>query len=56
MGAAGSFKEFGDMIGPILIGVLSRAFGPPTGFVVCGAIGLLSVALVRGRSAALGEA
>ncbi|MDE3095585.1 MAG: MFS transporter [Chloroflexota bacterium] len=53
MGAAGSFKEFGDMIGPILIGVLSQAFGLPTGFVVCGLIGLLSVALVRGRSVAL---
>lgn len=53
MGAAGSFKEFGDMIGPILIGLLSQAFGLPTGFVVCGLIGLLSVALVRGKSAAL---
>ncbi len=53
MGAAGSFKEFGDTIGPILIGLLSQAFGLPTGFVVCGAIGLLSVALVRGKSSVL---
>ncbi len=53
MGAAGSFKELGDMLGPILIGVLSQAFGLATGFVVCGAIGLLSAALVRGRSSAI---
>lgn len=56
MGAAGSFKEFGDMLGPILIGLLSQAFGLATGFVVCGLIGLLSVALIRGRSAAIAEA
>ena len=53
MGAAGSFKEFGDMIGPILIGVLSQAFGLTTGFIVCGLIGLLSLTLVRGRSVVL---
>jgi len=56
MGAAGSFKELGDIIGPVLIGVLAQAFGLATGFVVCGVIGLLSVALVRGRSAALAAA
>jgi len=55
MGAAGSFKEFGDMIGPVLIGVLSQAFGLPTGFVVCGAIGLLSLTLVRGGSGERGS-
>jgi hypothetical protein len=32
MGAAGSFKEFVDMIGPILIGVLSQALGLTWGF------------------------
>lgn len=54
MGAAGSFKELGDMIGPLLIGVLSQAFGLTTGFVVCGLIGLLSLTLVRGRSVLFG--
>ncbi len=53
MGAAGSFKELGDMIGPVLIGLLSQVFGLSIGFVVCGVIGLLSLTLVRGRSAAL---
>jgi MFS family permease len=51
MGAAGSFKELGDLIGPILIGLISQAFGLPVGFVACGIIGLLSLILVRGRSA-----
>ncbi len=55
MGAAGSFKELGDMIGPILIGLISQAFGLPTGFVVCGLVGLLSLTLVRGGSAALAQ-
>jgi MFS family permease len=47
MGAAGSFKELGDMIGPILIGVLSQALGLTWGFVICGVLGLLSIALIR---------
>jgi len=46
MGAAGSFKEFGDMVGPILIGVLSQAFGLRVGFVTCGVAGLLLFALI----------
>lgn len=46
MGIAGSFKEFGDMIGPLLIGALSQAFGLTTGFVVCGVLGLLSVGFI----------
>lgn len=46
MGIAGSFKEFGDMVGPIVIGVLSQAFGLTFGFVACGALGLLSLALI----------
>ncbi len=49
MGAAGSFKEFGDMIGPILIGVLSQALGLTWGFVICGVLGLLSIALIQPR-------
>jgi len=50
MGAAGSFKEFGDMVGPILIGVLSQFLGLAWGFVICGILGLLSIALIRSKS------
>jgi MFS family permease len=51
MGAAGSFKEFGDMIGPILIGLLSQALGLEWGFVICGVLGLLSIALIQSTKA-----
>jgi MFS family permease len=47
MGAAGSFKEFGDMIGPILIGVFSQILGLTWGFVICGVLGLLAIALIQ---------
>ncbi len=47
MGAAGSFKEFGDMIGPILIGILSQTLGLTWGFVICGVLGLLSLFLIN---------
>lgn len=47
MGAAGSFKEFGDMIGPILIGVLAQILGLTWGFVICGVLGLCSIALIQ---------
>jgi MFS family permease len=40
MGAAGSFKEFGDMVGPLLIGSLSQLFGLRIGFMLCGLAGL----------------
>jgi MFS family permease len=50
MGAAGSFKEFGDMVGPLLIGVLSQVFGLTVGFVVCGVLGLMSLVLISERS------
>ena len=45
MGAAQSFKEFGDMVGPLVIGALTQAFGVRVGFVSCGtlAFGLLVV-------------
>lgn len=46
MGAAGSFKELGDMIGPLLVGVLSQVFGLPIAFVACGVLGLASVVLL----------
>jgi MFS family permease len=55
MGAAGSFKELGDMVGPILIGVLSQAFGLAVGFVACGVVGLCVLAALTksgGRRAA----
>ena len=35
MGVAGSFKEFGDMIGPFIIGALSQALGLKLRFVIC---------------------
>lgn len=50
MGVAGTFKEIGDMLGPLLIGVVSQAFGLTTGFVSCGVLGLLSLLLITRRS------
>jgi DHA1 family tetracycline resistance protein-like MFS transporter len=52
MGAAGSFKELGDMLGPLLIGVVSQAFGLTIGFVSCGILGLLSVLMIPKRQVA----
>ncbi|MBJ7598820.1 MFS transporter [Candidatus Nephthysia bennettiae] len=46
MGAAGSFKEFGDMLGPLLIGLLAQLLGLSTAFAICGALGLAAVVLV----------
>jgi MFS family permease len=46
MGMAGSFKEFGDMLGPLLVGLLSQAFGLTVGFVACGVMGLLVLAVI----------
>jgi DHA1 family tetracycline resistance protein-like MFS transporter len=46
LGAAGSFKEFGDLMGPLLIGVVSQALGLEVGFVICGVLGLVSVLLM----------
>ncbi len=46
MGAAGSFKEVGDMLGPLLIGLVSQVFGLTAGFVSCGLLGLLSLCLI----------
>ena len=51
MGAAQSFKEFGDMVGPLLIGVLTQFFGIRAGFVTCGALALVFLAaLARSRA------
>ena len=46
MGAASSFKELGDMLGPLMIGVVSQVFGLTVGFVSCGILGLLSVLMI----------
>ena len=43
MGAAGSFKELGDMIGPLLMGALSQSLGLKWGFVICAALGGLAL-------------
>jgi MFS transporter, ACDE family, multidrug resistance protein len=51
LGVAGSFKELGDMLGPLLIGALTQAFGLKVSFVTCGLIGFSSIfclALARG--------
>lgn len=52
MGAAQSFKEFGDMVGPLLVGLITQFYGIRVGFVSCGAIALLCLLLVV-RSGAL---
>jgi MFS family permease len=41
IGAAQSFKEFGDMVGPLVIGALTQLFGVRAGFVSCGAVALV---------------
>lgn len=45
MGIAGSFKEFGDMAGPLLMGAVSQAFGLQWGFVICAILGLLALVI-----------
>lgn len=51
MGVAGSFKEFGDMIGPLLMGLISQTFGLKYGFVLCGILGVLSLIIINRKSA-----
>jgi MFS family permease len=41
MGAAQSFKELGDMVGPLLAGLITQLFGVQAGFVSCGALALV---------------
>ena len=43
MGVAGSFKELGDMIGPLLMGAISQALGLQWGFVICAALGFVAL-------------
>ena len=51
IGAAQSFKEFGDMVGPLLVGGLTQFFGVRVGFVTCGAVAVvLLVVLARAPS------
>jgi MFS family permease len=51
IGAAQSFKEFGDMVGPLVVGSLTQAFGVRVGFVSCGILALvLLVLLVKSRA------
>jgi MFS family permease len=45
MGVAGSFKEFGDMAGPLLMGIISQTLGIKYGFVVCAILGLAALLL-----------
>ncbi|MCI0615532.1 hypothetical protein L0244_21285 [bacterium] len=46
LGAAGSFKELGDMVGSLLIGFLAQTFGIKTAFVTCGIAGSLALRLL----------
>jgi MFS family permease len=46
IGAAQSYKEFGDMIGPLVIGALTQFFGVRVGFVSCGVLALLFLAVL----------
>jgi MFS family permease len=50
IGAAQSFKEFGDMIGPLFVGALTQLFGVRVGFVTCGAVALTFVAVLSRAS------
>ncbi len=45
VGAAQSFKEVGDMLGPLAIGAIAQAWGVRVGFVVCGAAALIVVVI-----------
>jgi MFS family permease len=51
IGAAQSFKEFGDMVGPLLVGALTQMFGIRTGFVTCGTMAF-ALLIPLARSAA----
>ncbi len=55
MGAAQSFKEFGDMVGPLLVGLITQFCGVRIGFVSCGVLAVICLFLVV-RSGALGSA
>jgi MFS transporter, ACDE family, multidrug resistance protein len=51
IGAAQSFKEMGDMVGPLVVGALTQFFGVRAGFVSCGTLALfLLVLLAKSRA------
>ena len=52
IGAAQSFKELGDMVGPLSIGALTQFAGVRIGFVSCGLAALVFLAVLA-RSPAL---
>jgi DHA1 family multidrug resistance protein-like MFS transporter len=52
IGAAQSFKEFGDMVGPLAVGALTQLSGIRTGFVSCGIVAILLL-IPLGRSQVL---
>lgn len=49
LGTAGSYKEIGDMLGPLTVGGISQVFGLATGFVTCGILGLGGTVLILTR-------
>ncbi len=53
LGAAGSFKEIGDMLGPLTIGALAQVAGLTMGFVLCGLLGLAAALALTYRNRAL---
>lgn len=55
IGAAQSFKEFGDMVGPLAVGALTQYYGVRAGFVACG-VGAGLLVLVLARSGRFGRA
>ncbi|MBA3650532.1 MAG: MFS transporter [Chthoniobacterales bacterium] len=46
MGAAQSFKEFGDMVGPLLVGLITQFYGVRIGFVSGGLVALVCLFFV----------
>ncbi len=57
LGNLGSYKEIGDMAGPLTIGILAQFISLTAGFVLCGLLGLVAllpiVASIRKRKASV---
>jgi len=49
LGTAGSYKEIGDMLGPLTVGGISQLFGLAIGFVSCGIAGIIGTLLILAR-------
>ena len=49
VGAAQSFKEMGDMLGPLAIGAITQTWGVRVGFIACGGAALAVVPLLAWR-------